>query len=918
MICAAVALLTYTARAVPLGTSFSYQGKLMDGGQPASGSYEFEFTLYDAETAGNSLGTLTLEEVPVSDGVFTVQLDYGAAAFDGNARWLEIWVRKDNDGLPGAMLTPRQAISAAPYTLMAKTVPNGAITGAKLADGAVTAGKIGTGAVEGSNIASGAVGSGHLAAGGVQAQHLAAGSVGASQLAGGAAQQNLLNGGLSPVAGGGIIMSQSATAPELVSAGYTQVGQAQLVNEAWAAKAAPQDFPSLDLAFRETTTVWTGTEMIVWGGRKASPNSAGNTGGRYNPTTDTWTPVTTTGAPSARYGHTAVWTGAEMIVWGGYDASQMRLNTGGRYNPATNTWTALTLTGAPSARSAHTAVWTGSLMIVYGGTGAGNTAETGARYNPSTNSWSAVASGGGRIAHGAVWTGTRMIVIGGDDGSGANYDLIYDPAANTWTSTATHSPLDAITGIAWTGTEVFFHVDGYSHLSKYNPATNTFASLYPPISAGFPGNPRLAWTGSRLVIWGEGSAGEVINLGTNTWTSFGDYFDGDSRLGESGVWTGSRMIFWGGQAPGSDTLNGGRFNPLTAAWESMAGLGGSAGRTGAAKVWTGSDLLVWGGVDDSTKEVQNGLRYNLAANTWTTISTVNAPAARTRHTAVWTGSEMLIWGGATADAEDEFFDGHRYQPGTGSWSPMQSVGAPGISSPHAVWTGTEMIVLGTGLPGPSLQGKRYNPATNAWTAMSMTNAPALRTNFALLWTGTEVILWGGGNLGVGNATGGRYNPATNSWSATSLVNAPPGRSHPEAVWTGSEMIIFGGGPDFGIYPTVNARYNPAANTWTAISATGAPSARTGHSVVWDGTRMIVWGGEAAGPVYQSIGGLYSPEEDKWTGVTITGAPTPRSLHTAVWTGSSMLVWGGFSDTAGLLKDTLTYTPARNFYFYLRP
>ena len=85
------------------------------------------------------------------------------------------------------------------------------------------------------------------------------------------------------------------------------------------------------------TAVWTGSEMIVWGGSGIS--GVLNTGGRYNPSTDSWTATSTTNAPSAREVHTAVWTGSEMIVWGGYAAASL-LNTGGRYNPSTNTWTA--------------------------------------------------------------------------------------------------------------------------------------------------------------------------------------------------------------------------------------------------------------------------------------------------------------------------------------------------------------------------------------------------------------------------------------------------------------------------------------------------------------------------------------------------------------------------------------------------
>ena len=133
------------------------------------------------------------------------------------------------------------------------------------------------------------------------------------------------------------------------------------------------------------TAVWTGSEMIVWGGRGSGYV---NTGGRYNPSTDSWTTTSTTGAPSARESHTAVWTGSEMIVWGGY-GNAPAFNTGGRYNPSTDSWTPTSTTNAPSARSSHTAVWTGNQMIAWGGNTGSNWVNTGGRYNPSSDSWTA-------------------------------------------------------------------------------------------------------------------------------------------------------------------------------------------------------------------------------------------------------------------------------------------------------------------------------------------------------------------------------------------------------------------------------------------------------------------------------------------------------------------------------------------------
>src|SRR5437899_507135 len=111
------------------------------------------------------------------------------------------------------------------------------------------------------------------------------------------------------------------------------------------------------------TAVWTGSEMIIWSGFSQLGGGYVNTGGRYNPSTDSWTATSTITAPDGRHDHTAVWTGSEMIVWGGTTGTT-DVNTGGRYNPSTDSWTATSTTNAPTARHTHTAVWTGSEMIV--------------------------------------------------------------------------------------------------------------------------------------------------------------------------------------------------------------------------------------------------------------------------------------------------------------------------------------------------------------------------------------------------------------------------------------------------------------------------------------------------------------------------------------------------------------------------
>lgn len=151
------------------------------------------------------------------------------------------------------------------------------------------------------------------------------------------------------------------------------------------------------------------------GGGGAGGDNYLNSGAKYYPLTDTWVTITTTDAPYKRYLHTAVWTGDEMIIWGGY--TPVAINTGAKYNPISDTWTAITTTNVPEGRYYHTAVWTGDEMIVWGGNiGASVFTDTGGKYNPLTDSWSSVTSRYAptrRYYHTAVWTGTKMIIWGG-------------------------------------------------------------------------------------------------------------------------------------------------------------------------------------------------------------------------------------------------------------------------------------------------------------------------------------------------------------------------------------------------------------------------------------------------------------------------------------------------------------------------
>ena len=130
-----------------------------------------------------------------------------------------------------------------------------------------------------------------------------------------------------------------------------------------------------------------------------------------------------------------------------------------------------------------------------------------------------------------------------------------------------------------------------------------------------------------------------------------------------------------------------------------------------------------------------------------------------------------------------------------------------------------------------------------------------------------------------------------SWTATNTSNAPSARSGHAAVWTGSEMIVWGG--NAGSYFNTGAKYNPSTNNWIPISTTNAPAARSGPTAVWTGSEMIVWGGDDGQSV--NTGGRYNPATDTWTATSTINAPLGRIFHTAVWTGKEMLVWGGWNE-----------------------
>ena len=116
---AALAFLFATAigSAQTLGSGITYQGLLADNGVPANGAYDFEFVLYTVGSGGSPVQTITQDNVQVNGGLIDTVIDYGADAYNGQVKWVEVHVRPGASGGAYTVLSPRQALTGAPYAL---------------------------------------------------------------------------------------------------------------------------------------------------------------------------------------------------------------------------------------------------------------------------------------------------------------------------------------------------------------------------------------------------------------------------------------------------------------------------------------------------------------------------------------------------------------------------------------------------------------------------------------------------------------------------------------------------------------------------------------------------------------------------------------------------------------------------------
>ena len=600
----------------------SYQGRLSDSGSPASGSYDFQFTLRDAASAGNALGEAIKMTLSVQSGVFSASLPWSPSLFPGSARWIEVRVRStplsgsavSETEAPYAVLE-RQRIQTTPYALRSLTsatvesvpvqslpasVPligsggklDSGLLGADIARSADVDAKVASLAKEDDTI-KGSVKAleeankarvaetASLTANlqNLQAKWTSSQEAMDAKLAALTAENVALKKTVqviaAPARSGWMVASLQAEDPELVSAGFS------LVSSTPAAPWVPTASVGAPSARSSSASVWTGQEWIIWGGSVASQNPVA-TGAFYRPDTDTWSDLTSVDAPKARKGHTAVWTGSQMIVWGGFNDNN--LNTGGRFTPYPQSWSSMSTEGAPSARTGHGAVWTGKTMVIFGGRNSGGLLSDGGVYDPALDLWTALPTEGAPNARhlaSVVWTGKDLLVWGGElaDGDAKSGALLsFDSAGKP---------------VAWSALPV---LDGLAGRSGH-------ASV---------------WDGQRFIIWGgRDRSGTVLADGalwdsnTSKWTYLDAAGAPPARLDASAVWAGDELVVFGGSGNQGPLSSGAAWSLSTRKWRTLPSQSSAGARSGALAAWTGSHLLIFGGLSSGSIALADPQRIDI-------------------------------------------------------------------------------------------------------------------------------------------------------------------------------------------------------------------------------------------------------------------------------------------------------------------
>ncbi len=456
----------------PLGTAFTYQGQLKSEGQPYTGTCDFQFGLYDAPSVGTLLGNLSLTEVPLTEGYFTVQLDFGADAFTGEPRWLDISVRCPAGTGDYTQLQPRQELTPAPYALYA--INNWSVTG-------------NAGTTPGTN---------YLGTSDNQALEIKVDGQRVFRFEPNTTSPNLIGGYpgnaiTTDVYGATISGGGTSYHPNSVTDAYGSIGGG-VGNQAGDADT--------DTANKQYATVAGGYSNIARGDSSAIGGGLFNTAGGYDSAIGGGSFNTASGGRSAiggGYKNTA--SGTSSAIAGGYENTAWSNSGysaigGGSFNTASGYYSAI---GGGDHNTASA-----DYATVSGG-GPSNTSDPSNTNNKATDNYCTISGGGGNQAGDAdadITNATYATVAGGLDNTASGYDSAIGGGQNN-TASGYHSTIGG--GYYNTASGQYSTVPG-----GYK---NTASGLY-----SFAAGNRANATTNGSFVWADSQIATYNDHGVNT------------------------------------------------------------------------------------------------------------------------------------------------------------------------------------------------------------------------------------------------------------------------------------------------------------------------------------------------------------------------------------------------------------------
>lgn len=303
--------------------------------------------------------------------------------------------------------------------------------------------------------------------------------------------------------------------------------------------------------------------------------------------------------------------------------------------------------------------------------------------------------------------------------------------------------------------------------------------------------------------------------------------------------------------------------------------------------WTGKELLVFvrvrkrGAHGEILESANRAVAYEPQSRTWRQLATpLLGPAGYPgRWSAVWSGSELIVLGDVNQALTLE----------TGSWRRLPD--APAGRNGIAVWTGRELVEWGGGCCGDaSSDGAAFDPRTDKWRTLPPAPVGGQVSPLGA-WTGRELVVLDGRDPEGNRVAGAAYDPQTDKWRRIAPMPAVHGGA--SATWTGREILVLGGVEADGKSTRVGFGYSPAQNRWRTFKT---PRIGAGVEAIRAGKRILV-------------GGLaFDPDSAAWS--ELPGASSAlRPNQVEAWTGDRLLAWGGVVPTpVGTSVTVLRYPP----------